>query len=197
MSTNSIPSKGFILVVEDILELQIMFISELRKNFPGYDIIGVDTLNKAQAELRSKSFDAVVTDCGFPIDDKTEREYGNTCGLTLIKEIREGILGSQNQNTIIAFNSAEMDEEKKNTALKHGGKISCFKKGAIYPTVRGKNASQYTIENVTGQSIRWLKEQFEILEHAPKVASPQPASQSFGLRILRSLGFKADDLKQR
>jgi CheY-like chemotaxis protein len=197
MSTNSIPSKGFILVVEDILDLQIMFISELRKNFPGYEIIGVDTLNKAQAELRSKSFAAVVTDCGFPVDDKSEREHGNTSGLTLIKEIREGTLGSQNQHTIIAFNSAEMDEKKQSISYKYGGKISCFKKGAIYPTIRSKNASQYTIENVTGQSISWLKEQFEILEHAPNVTSPQPASQPFGLRILRSLGFEADDLKKR
>ena len=127
MEPNS-EKKPTILIVEDIIELRNMFVWETRKCFPDYEIIGVDTLEKARDVVRSIPLKAIITDCGFPENDQTPREHGNTCGLKLIQEIREGALGEKNRSVIIAFNSAEMDEDKEKRALKFGGQTSCFKK---------------------------------------------------------------------
>lgn len=176
------------MVVEDIAELQHMFTAALGKQFPDYKIIAVDTLEKARKAVRETPLLAVATDCGFPEDDNTPRLHGNTCGLTLIREIRSGKLGEINKNTIIAFNSAEMDENKREEAHKWGGNTNCFKKGAIYPTIAGKNASQYTTENVTGQTVRWLNEQFELLDKQPPPPPPEEP-KSFGQRMLKRIGL--------
>ena len=150
-----------ILVVEDILSIQQMFISELQKHMPDYRVIAVNTLEKAQKAVRENTFSAIITDCGFPVNDNTEREHGNISGLRLISEIRSGKLGEANKDTIIAINSAEMDSSKSDAAKRFGGNTASFKKGAIYPTIRGKNASEYTVENCTGDTVRWLKTELD------------------------------------
>ena len=146
-----------------------MFLTEFEKKFPDYDTVAVETLSEARDQLRGRNFVAVATDCGFPSAPGVDREHGNINGLHLIKEIRKGDFGKQNQRTIIAFNSAEMDAHKAREAYSHGGTTNCFKKGAIYPTLRGKNASSYTVENCTGETVRWLGPELEKRKNSPAV----------------------------
>jgi CheY-like chemotaxis protein len=149
-----------LLIVEDIKSLSQMFVSALQKSFPGAQLDAVETLTQARDALRSNAYDAVVTDCGFPESDIMERLHGNRNGITLMSEIRRGAYGTYNKNTPIAFNSAEMDADKRDAAERIGGNTKSFRKGSYYPGIRiGTNEQNFNVENVTGESVRWLKEE--------------------------------------
>jgi CheY-like chemotaxis protein len=147
-----------ILVVEDILDLRTMFVTSLQRTFPDVEVTGTENLTNARKALAHTSYDAIITDCGFPLDTEQVRQSRNRNGIILISEIRNGQYGPQNAAIPIAFNSAELTQEKRIAALRCGGNTKCFTKGSYYGVLtKGRIDTNFTERTVAGATTDWLK----------------------------------------
>lgn len=169
-----------ILVVDDIAHLRQLFRQSLESRFPEAEVTDAANLKEARAALKAKSFDAIITDCGFPLDKEAVREHGNRNGPLLISEIRRGMYGKVNAAAPIAFNSAEITADKEEAAIRHGGNTKAFKKGSLYGGLTvGTAADNFTVDSVATQTTNWLESELneEKVEQRRKLGEPKGQKQ--------------------
>jgi CheY-like chemotaxis protein len=185
-----------ILIVDDIAHLRQLFRQSLESKFPDAEITDAANLMEARAALKAKSFDAIITDCGFPLDKEAVREQGNRNGPLLIGEIRKGMYGKVNAAAPIAFNSAEITAEKEGAATRHGGNTKSFKKGSLYGGLTvGTASDNFTVDSVATQTTNWLETELseEKVEQRRKLGEPK-AQKQWTLSNLFSFGSSSRNL---
>ena len=147
-----------ILVVDDIAQIRALFREGIQATFSNVEITEAENLREARHALQNASFDAIITDCGFPNETEVVRESGNRNGVVLINEIRQRKYGKTNALAPIAFNSAEITPAKESGALQPGGNTKCFKKGSLYGSLtRGTATNNFTVGSVATPTMSWLQ----------------------------------------